>query len=144
MLKHILVAALAATHAAYAHADEIVLRSESPIVAVTVNGKPARMFVDPTLPDMMVFNPDTQTRLGVRPLPMVGARAVFDDASIRARVARPRMVFANGKSSRAFTGLFGERWTDRADVDGAMGGLTEEEKVKVLSGNAVRVYNLPV
>jgi len=30
------------------------------------------------------------------------------------------------------------------DVDGAMGGLTEEEKVKVLSGNAERVYNLPI
>ena len=30
------------------------------------------------------------------------------------------------------------------DVDSAMGGLTEEEKVKVLSGNAQRVYNLPI
>lgn len=30
------------------------------------------------------------------------------------------------------------------DVDAAMGGLAEEDKVKVLSGNAIRVYNLPV
>lgn len=30
------------------------------------------------------------------------------------------------------------------DVDGAMTGLTEDEKVKVLSGNAKRVYNLPI
>jgi predicted TIM-barrel fold metal-dependent hydrolase len=28
------------------------------------------------------------------------------------------------------------------DMDKAMGGLTEEEKVKVLSGNAARVYNI--
>jgi len=30
------------------------------------------------------------------------------------------------------------------DVDAAMGDLTEDEKVKVLSGNAQRVYNLPI
>ena len=30
------------------------------------------------------------------------------------------------------------------DMDAAMKGLTEEEKVKVLSGNAAKVYNINV
>jgi predicted TIM-barrel fold metal-dependent hydrolase len=30
------------------------------------------------------------------------------------------------------------------NMDAAMGGLTEEEKVKVLSGNAAKLYNIPV
>lgn len=131
-----------------ARADEIVLRADAPIVEVTVNDKRARMLIDPTLPDMMVFNPDTQTRLGVRPVPMVGARAVFDDASIRARLARPRLVFANGKSSRAFTGLFGEKWTERTDVDGAMGpGVLPYDRVRMVlrdgEGGTVQTFRLP-
>ncbi|MDZ4775814.1 MAG: hypothetical protein SGJ23_03410 [Alphaproteobacteria bacterium] len=148
MLRHIVLAALAAAFAAGAHADEIVLRVDSPIVEITVNDKPARMLVDPTLPDMMVFNPDAQARLGVRPVPMVNARAVFDDASIRARVARPKLVFANGKSSRAFTGLFGEKWSERGDVDGAMGpGVLPYDRVRIIlrdgAGGTTQTFRLP-
>jgi hypothetical protein len=136
-----------ATFAHAVHADEIVLRADAPIVDVTINGKPARMLVDPFLPDMMALNPDTRTRLGVRPIPAVGARAAFDDASIRARIARPRLVFANGKSSRAFTGLFGEKWSDVPGVDGAMGpGVLPYDRVRIVlrdgAGGTVRTHRL--
>lgn len=146
--RMIALMALALVATSVAHADEIVLRADAPIVDVTINGKPARMLVDPMLPDMMALNPDTQARLGVRPLPMVGARAVFDDSSIRARIARPRIVFANGGSSRAFAGLFGEKWSDRAGVDGAMGpGVLPYDRVRLIlrdgAGGTVRTHRLP-
>lgn len=148
MLRTLLIALCIGAGVAQAHADEIVLRADAPIVDVMVNGKPARMLVDPMLPEMMVFNPDTQARLAVRPVPMVNARAVFDDASVRARIARPRLVFANGKSSRAFTGLFGERWSERADVDGAMGpGVLPYDRVRIVlrdgAGGTVQTWRLP-
>lgn len=147
MFRIIALAVLAAIFAPHALADEIVLRADAPIVEVTVNGKPARMLVDPFLPDLMVFNPDTQARLGVRPVPMLNARAVFDDTSIRARLARPKLVFANGKSSRAFAGLFGERWSERPDVDGAMGpGVLPYDRVRVVlregAGGTVQTWRL--
>jgi hypothetical protein len=146
-LKALLAAAWIIAVPATALADEIVLRADAPIVDVTINGKPARMLVDPILPDMMALNPDTRSRLGVRPIPAVGARAVFDDASIRARIARPRMVFANGKDSRAFTGLFGEKWSDMAGVDGAMGpGVLPYDRVRIVlrdgAGGTVRTHRL--
>lgn len=147
-LHHILIAsAFLAAFANAARADEIVLRADAPIVDVTINGKPARMLVDLTLPDMMLFNPDTQTRLGVRPIPMVNARAVFDDASIRGRIAHPRMIFANGKSSRAFAGLFGARWSATPGIDGAMGpGVLPYDRVRVVlrdgAGGTVRSHRL--
>jgi len=148
ILRIAALAAFALVASSTAHADEIVLRADAPIVDVTINGKPARMLVDPMLPDMMVFNPDTPTRLGVRPLPLVAARAVFDDASVRARIARPRIVFANGKDSRAFAGLFGEKWSDTAGVDGAMGpGVLPYDRVRIVlrdgAGGTVRPQRLP-
>ncbi len=147
ILKALLVAACVGAASTTARADEIVLRADSPIVDVTINGKPARMLVDTFLPDMMVLNPDTQTRLGVRPIPMVGGRAVFDDASVRARIARPRIVFANGKSSRAFTGLFGAKWSETAGVDGAMGpGVLPYDRVRIIlrdgDGGTSRTHRL--
>lgn len=131
-----------------AHADEIVFPAgEPPVVAVTINGKPARLLVDTFLPDMMVLNPETRGRLGVRPIPAVAARAVFDDANVRARIARPRIVFANGKSSRAFAGLFGARWSAMAGVDGAVGpGVLPYDRVRIIlrdgSGGAMRTHRL--
>lgn len=152
MHRHILFAAFVLVFSwvftSGAHADELVLRADAPIVDVTVNDKPARMLVDPMLPELMVFNPDTQTRLAVRPVPMVNARAVFDDASVRARLARPKIVFANGKSSRAFTGLFGAKWSERGDVDGALGpAVLPYDRVRIVlrdgAGGTVRTLPLP-
>ncbi|KAF0172728.1 MAG: hypothetical protein IV086_13940 [Hyphomonadaceae bacterium] len=148
ILKALFVAACVAATSTAARADEIVLRADAPIVDVTINGKPARMLVDTFLPDMMVLNPDTQTRLGVRPVPMLNGRAVFDDASVRAHIARPRIVFANGKSSRALTGLFGAPWSGIAGVDGAMGpGVLPYDRVRIIlrdgAGGTVRTHRLP-
>lgn len=131
-----------------AHADEIVLRADAPIVDVMINDKPARLLVDTILPDIMVLNPETTTRLGVRPLPVVSARAVFDDATVRARIARPRMTFANGEASRAFAGLFGGLWSPMAGVDGAIGpGVLPYDRVRIVlrngEGGAVRTFPLP-
>lgn len=148
MIGRLLALALLACASRTALADEIVLRADAPIVDVRINDKPARMLVDPVLPDLMVLNPDTQTRLNVRPVPMVAARAVFDDASIRARIARPRIVFANGKSSRAFTGLFGETWSELAGVDGAIGpGVLPYDRVRLIlrdgAGGTVKTWPMP-
>ena len=50
--------------------------------------------------------------------------AVDDDAAVRGRVARPRVVFEDGSASRAFAGIFPVPVTDRAIV--ADGELTRE------------------
>lgn len=148
MIGRILALALLACASTAALGDEIVLRADAPVVEVRINDKPARLLVDPFLPDLMTFNPEAGARLGVRPLPMMAARAVFDDASVRARIARPRIVFANGRSSRAITGLFGAPWSPMAGVDGATGpGVLPYDRVRYVlrdgAGGTVRSWRLP-
>lgn len=131
-----------------ARADEIVLRADPhPIVDVTINGKAARLLVDPTLPDVIVFDPGAQAKFGIRRTPFVAARVILDDASIRAHVARPNVTFPNGKSSRAFAGLFGARWVDVPGVDGAVGpGVLPYDDVRIIlregAGGAVQQFAL--
>jgi hypothetical protein len=121
-----------------AAADEIVLRADPlPIVDVTINGRAARLLVDPALPDVILFDPGAEARLGIRRAPLVAARVVLDDASIRARVARPSVRFANGKTSRAFAGLFGARWMDAPGIDGALGpGVLPYDQIRIVLRDA--------
>jgi len=140
------IAALALL-AAQARADEIVLRADpQPIVDVTINGNAARLLVDPGLPDVIVFDPGAEARFGIRRMPFA-AEVGLDDASIRARIARPSVRFANGKSSRAFAGLFGARWMELPGIDGALGpGVLPFDDIRIVlrdgAGGAVRQFAL--
>lgn len=94
---------------------EIVLRADPvPIVEAEINGRPVRLEVDLRLPDVLVLNPSAAERLGVRRIPFVRVSVELDDASIRGRLARPRLVFPEG-GTRAFTGVFNVPASRRAD-----------------------------
>ncbi|MBL8535835.1 MAG: hypothetical protein JNM59_00365 [Hyphomonadaceae bacterium] len=100
-----------------AWAEEAVTLSADPvpIIRAEINGHPVRLEVDLRMPDMLVLNPDAAERLGVRRVPFVSAAAALDDSRIRGRVARPRIVFADGGDMRAITGIFNVPATSRAD-----------------------------
>lgn len=86
-----------------------------PIVEVEINGRQVRLEVDLRLPDVIVLNPDAARRLGVRRVPLFAAGIGLDDALIRGRIARPRIVFAGAGSTRAMTGIFNVPASHRAD-----------------------------
>ena len=117
-----------------AFADEITIRAApAPIVTAQVNGRPARLQIDPMLPDVAVFNPASATRLGVRPTPVLRIRVDLDDASIPGRVASARIVFANGKTARALAGLFSAPYSTVEGVDGAIGpGVLPYDHVRIV------------
>lgn len=128
-----IVAALVLSLAAQAHAETLELSADRPVVETRINGRPARLLVDTTLPDVMVLDPDSARRLRVSAVPMVRAQVTSDDFSITGKIARPRIDFANGKASRALTGLFAARYTATADIDGALGpGALPWDSVRVV------------
>lgn len=86
-----------------------------PIVEAEINGRQVRLEVDLRLPDVIVLNPDVARRLGVRRVPLLAAGVGLDDALIRGRIARPRIVFAGAGSTRAMTGIFSVPASHRAD-----------------------------
>jgi hypothetical protein len=105
-----------------AAADELTIRADpAPVITATVNGAPARFLLDTTLPDVLIVDPAAARRLGVGPVPMVGVKVVSDDVSIGGRIARPRVVFANGRAARSFAGLFAAPYSTTPGLDGAIG-----------------------
>ncbi len=87
----------------------------APIVDVEINGRQVRLEVDLRLPDVLVLNPEAARRLGVRRVPLLAAGVGLDDALIRGRIARPRIMFAGAGSTRAMTGIFSVPASHRAD-----------------------------
>ena len=100
---------------AWAQSQIVVRADPAPIVEAEINGRPVRLEVDLRLPDVLVLNPSAAERLGVRRIPFVAARVLLDDASIRGRIARPRIVFGQAGAARAITGVFNVPASERAD-----------------------------
>lgn len=149
VLAAIAWACLAALIPAAAAADELTLRAAPlPVVDVQVNERPARFIVDATLPDVIVFSPAAARRLGVGPVPLVRAQVALEDMSITGRVARPRIVFANGRGARALAGLFGAAYTADPAIDGAIGpGVAPYDRVRIVlregaPGSVARTFAL--
>jgi hypothetical protein len=87
----------------------------APIVAARINGQEVRLEVDLRLPDVLVLNPTAAERLQVRRIPVLAVGVAIDDsASVRGRLARPRIVFSGG-AARALTGIFPVPASERAD-----------------------------
>lgn len=112
----VLLVVLALAAPAQAQTSITLAADPVPIVDAEINGRPVRLEVILSLPDQLALNPAAAERLGVRRVPFTRVRArVDDDASIRGRVARPRLVFEDGSDVRAFAGIFPVPVTDRAD-----------------------------
>lgn len=95
----------------------ITLRADPiPIVDAEINGRPVRLEVDLRMPDALAMSNEAAQRLRVQRIPFVAVRISIEggDASIRGRIARPRFEI-DGRSSRAFAGVFPAPVTSRAD-----------------------------
>ena len=128
----IIAASALAWIASAAHAEDVTFNATPyPIVTAEVNGKPARFQIDTTLPDVAVLNPAAAQRFGVRAIPAVGVQIGLDDAMIKGRIARPRIVFANGAATRSFVGLFGAPYSAAENIDGAIGpGVLPYDRIR--------------
>lgn len=116
-----------------------------PIVSAEINDRPVRFEVDLRLPDVLVLNPAAADLLRVQRVPFVAGRVSLDDASIRGRIARPRIEFGEAGAGRALTGVFNVPATDRAD--GVIGpGVLPHRVIRVLLGGtgAGRTITLPL
>lgn len=93
-----------------------------PIIEAEINGRPVRLEVDLRFPRGLALSTAAAERLRVRraPLLSVGVGIEGSDATLRGRVARPRIVFPGGveldtESTRAFAGIFPAPVSTRAD-----------------------------
>jgi len=116
----LVVSALALSLAAPASAQDAITldASPAPIVDVAINGRPVRLEVDLRFPRGVALSNEASERLRVRRLPLAGIRIGIEgsDATLRGRIARPRIVFGGGEeATRAFTGVFPAPVTSRAD-----------------------------
>lgn len=112
------------------HADPV------PIVEAEINGRAVRLEVDTRFPDMLALNAAAAERLQVRRLPFAVARVGIEgsNASLRARIARPRLTF-DGEDARAFAGVFAVPVTSRAD--GVIGpGVLPYDVITIVLGPA--------
>lgn len=82
----------------------------APIVAAEINGRPVRLEVDPRFPSGLALSSSAAERLGVRRVPMLAMSVGIEgsDATLRGRIARPRVLF-DGRASRVFIGVFPRR-----------------------------------
>ncbi|HYD89612.1 MAG TPA: hypothetical protein VEA80_19180 [Vitreimonas sp.] len=95
----------------------ITLRAEpAPIVDAEINGRAVRLEVDLRFPSGLALSAAAARRLRVRQLPLmqIGVGIEGSDATLRGRIARPRILF-EGRAARAFAGVFGAPVTTRAD-----------------------------
>lgn len=107
------------------------------IVDVQINGRPARLEVDTRLPAVILLNREAAQRLRVRVLPVVRvALDVDDETAVRGRVARPRVVLADGQSIRALTGVFPVPATSASDGRLGPGALPYETLTLRLGADA--------
>jgi len=115
----LLAAATLAAFASPASAQSAITldaRAGAPVVEARINDRPVRLEVDLRMPDALALSNEAAQRLGVRRVPLVAVRIGIEgsDATIRGRVARPRLVF-DGGASRAFAAIFPAPVTTRAD-----------------------------
>ncbi len=86
-----------------------------PIVAAEINGRPVRLEVDLRFPSGMALSTEAAARLGVRRAPFAAAEiGIEGGASIRARIARPRIAFER-RNARAFSVIAPAAVSARAD-----------------------------
>lgn len=85
------------------------------IIDAEINGRPVRLEVDPTMPDMLALSTPAAERLGVRRLPFAAVRvAIEGGGSMRGRIARPNISFGE-RRARNMAGIFPVPVSTRAD-----------------------------
>lgn len=98
--------------------DAITLRADPvPIVEAEINGRAVQLEVDLRFPRGLALSNEAAQRLRVRRVPLLAAQVGIEggEASLRGRIARPRVVFGGEEATRAFTGVFPTPVTHRAD-----------------------------
>lgn len=88
----------------------------TPIVEAQINDRSVTLEVDTRFISGIALSREAAERLRVRRVPIVGVRVGIEgsDSVLSGRIARPRVLF-DGRSTRAFTGIFPTRVTERAD-----------------------------
>jgi hypothetical protein len=94
----------------------------APIIEAQINGRPVRLEVDLRFPRGLAMSRAAAERLRVQRVPLLGITIGLEgsNASLRGRLARPRIVFPSGaemdtESTRAFAGIFPAPVSTRAD-----------------------------
>lgn len=110
------LAALAAAPPAAAQSAVTLHADPVPVVEARINERPVRLEVDLRLPEALALSRAAAERLRVRrvPLAQIAVGVEGGEATLRGRIARPRLVF-DGRSSRAFAGIFPTPVSTRAD-----------------------------
>lgn len=110
-----LFAALAGVTPARAQSSITLDAARAPIVSAEINGRPVRLEVDLRFPRGLALSEPAAAQLRVRRVPFVNAQvAIEGGGSVRARVARPRIVF-EGDDVRAFAVIMPTTVTARAN-----------------------------
>lgn len=95
-----------------------------PIINAEINGRPVRLEVDTRFPRGIALSTAAAERLRVRRVPFLAIAIGIEgsDATMRGRLARPRVTFPGGaeletdtESTRAFAGIFPAPVSTRAD-----------------------------
>lgn len=85
------------------------------IIDAQINGRPVRLEVDPSVPDMVALSTPAAERLHVRRLPFAQIRLVVDGgSSMVGRIARPNIRFGE-RTARNFAGIFSVPVSTHAD-----------------------------
>jgi hypothetical protein len=122
-------------------------RAGNPIIEARINDRPVRLEVDLRMGDYVALSNAAAERLRVRRVPFANIRVGIDgsDASIRGRIARPRIEFG-GEDSQSFAGIFPAPVTTRADGLIGPGALPHDVITVVLGaeqpGASDRVFPL--
>ena len=136
---------LAALTPAEAQTSITVQANPIPIVDAQINGQAVRLEIDFRPPDVSLLNPAAAQRLHIFQMFNLSLQ-VDSGASIRGRLARPRMTFQGNQASRAFAGVFAIPVTSRAD--GVIGpGVLPEDVITIVLGPDIpnaRTITLPL
>lgn len=109
------LAALCLAAPAVAQTSITLDASPAAIVDATINGRPARLEVDPRMPDMLALSTPAAERLGVRRLPMAQVQVGIEGGgTMRGRLARPNIAFGQ-RRVRNMAGIFPVPVSTRAD-----------------------------
>lgn len=127
--------------AAWTQTSITIAASPTPIVDAQINGQPVRLEIDLRASDFLLLNPQVADRLHV--LRLIGLRLSIDSgASIRGRVARPRIVFAQNQTSQKLAGIFAIPVTSRADGVIGPGVLPQDVVTIVMGPEAANAHDL--
>jgi len=110
------IAALLLAAPAAAQTSITLPADPAPIVSGEINGRPVRLEVDLRFPRALALSAAAAQRLRVRQVPFAQAGIGIEgsDSTLRGRIARPRLEF-DGRTSRAFAGIFAVPVSTRAD-----------------------------